>query len=112
MDIYLKGCVNLYGFVTPHQFLKVYNRYNTPKIKKEDLLKWGYKFDRQSHDSYTIYTNAIVNSRVKKEKIDQICYFQDSKKYYTPTEKEILAYSNADYYEKPEHTEELYEFLT
>jgi hypothetical protein len=37
VDTYLKGCVNLYGYVTPRQFLKVYNRYNTPKIKKDDL---------------------------------------------------------------------------
>lgn len=112
VDTYLKGCVNLYGYVTPRQFLKVYNRYNTPKIKKEDLLKWGYKLERHSYDSYTIYTNAIVCSRVGKEKLNQICYFQEGKKYYMPSEQEILAYSNDDYYEKTEYTEKLYQFLT
>jgi len=112
VDIYLKGCVNLYGFVTPRQFLKVYNRYNIPKIKKDDLLKWGHKLYRQSYDSYTIYTNAIINSRVGKEKIDQICCFQEGKRYYMPTEQEIVAYAKNDYYEKTEYTEELYQFLT
>jgi hypothetical protein len=111
VDTYLKGCVNLYGYVTPRQFLKVYNRYNTPKIKKDDLLKWGYKLERHSYDSYKIYMNAIVNTRVPDEKIQQILYFQHQKKYYTPTEQEILAYSDNNYYEKNHFVKELYSFL-
>ena len=90
IDTYLKGCVNLYGFVTPRQFLKVYNRYNTPKIRKDDLLKCGMKLIRCSYDSYYIYTNAIVSKRVPDEKMEEIAYFQQGKKYYTPTQTRII----------------------
>lgn len=38
MDTYLKGCVNLYGFVTIRQFLKVFNRYNQPRAIRGRFL--------------------------------------------------------------------------
>lgn len=111
IDIYLNGCVNLYGYVTPRQFLKVYNRYNTPKILKEDLLKWADKLERQT-DNYAIYTNAIINTKVSDEKINKIIYYQNGKTYYTPTAEEITAYSSPNYYAKTKQTEELYNFVT
>ncbi len=107
IDTYLKGCVNLYGFVTPRQFLKVYNRYNTPKIRKDDLLKYGMKLIRYSYDSYYIYSNAIVNKRVSDEKIGQIAYLQEGKKYYTPTREEILKYADPNYSPENEYTKAL-----
>lgn len=111
IDLYLRGCVNLYGYVTPRQFLKIYNKYNRPKILKEDLLRWANKLNRQS-DVYYIYSNAIVNIRVPDKKIDEIIYYQKDKKYYTPTADEVVAYANDYYYEKTEYTEDLYKFLT
>lgn len=112
IDLYLKGCVNLYGFVTPRQFLKIYNRYNSPKIKKADLLFWRKKFDYHSYDSYTLYGNAITNARVPEEKINEIIYYQEGKKYYDPSKQEILLYSDYNYYEKNIFTEKLHSFLT
>ena len=111
IDTYLKGCVNLYGFVTPRQFLKVYNRYNTPKILKDDLLKCGMKLIRQSYDSYYIYTNAIVSKRVSDEKMEEIAYFQQGKKYYTPTQEEILKYADPNYSPENEYTKALCKFF-
>ncbi len=111
IDTYLKGCVNLYGFVTPRQFLKVYNRYNTPKIRKDDLLKYGMKLIRYSYDSYYIYSNAIVNKRVSDEKIGQIAYLQEGKKYYTPTREEILKYAGPNYFQENEYTKALCDFF-
>lgn len=111
IDAYLKGCVNLYGFVTPRQFLKVYNRYNTPKILKDDLLKCGMKLMRQSYDSYYIYTNAIVSKRVSDEKMAEIACFQQRKKYYTPTQEEILKYADPNYSPENEYTKALCKFF-
>lgn len=111
IDTYLNGCVNLYGFVTPRQFLKVYNRYNTPKIRKDDLLNCGMKLMRYSYDSYYIYSNAIVNKRVSDEKIGQIAYLQEGKKYYTPTQEEILKYADPNYSQENEYTKALCDFF-
>ena len=111
VDKYLRACVNLYGYVTPWQFLKLYNRYNTPKINKEKYLLWSEKLQRHSYEYYTIYSNAIVCSRVSHEKIDEILYYQRGKKYYDPTKEELLKYANPSYYEKTEYTEDLRNFL-
>ncbi|MGN0519995.1 MAG: hypothetical protein ACI4LB_04585 [Candidatus Fimenecus sp.] len=112
MDTYLKGCVNLYGFVTIRQFLKVFNRYNQPKLLKEELIKCADKLVRNSYMHYQIYSNAIVNTQVADEKIGEIVSYQSGKKYYMPQEKEILSYANEHYFEQTPHTKELARFLT
>lgn len=111
MDTYLKGCVNLYGFVTIRQFLKVFNRYNQPKLLKEEFMKCADKLVRHSYMHYQIYSNAIINKQVDKEKIDEIVSYQTGKKYYMPQEEEILSYANAHYFEQTPQTEELTRFL-
>lgn len=112
MDTYLKGCVNLYGFVTIRQFLKVFNRYNQPKLLKEEFMKCADKLVRHSYMHYQIYSNAIINKQVDKEKIDEIVSYQSGKKYYTPREAEILSYANSHYFEQTPQTRELVRFLT
>ncbi len=112
MDTYLKGCVNLYGFVTIRQFLKVFNRYNQPKLLKEEFMKCADKLVRHSYMHYQIYSNAIINKQVDKEKIDEIVSYQSGKTYYMPQEKEILSYANAHYFEQTPQTKELVRFLT
>ena len=37
IDSYLIGTTRLYGFVTPKQFLLVFNRYHEPKLLKSEL---------------------------------------------------------------------------
>lgn len=112
MDTYLKGCVNLYGFVTIRQFLKVFNRYNQPKLLKEEFMKCADKLVRHSYMHYQIYSNAIINKQVDTEKIDEIVSYQSGKKYYTPREAEILSYANSHYFEQTPQTRELVRFLT
>ncbi len=111
MDTYLKGCVNLYGFVTIRQFLKVYNRYNQPKLLKEELMKCADKLERISYADYQIYSNAIVNARVSEEKMDIILSYQSDKTYYMPDEQEILSYASPHFYEHTPQIEELERFL-
>ena len=111
VDKYLRACVNLYGYVTPRQFLKLYNRYNTPKINKEKYLLWSEKLQRHSYEYYTIYSNAVICSRVSQEKIDEIIYYQTGKKYYDPPKEELLKYANPNYYEQNEYTKGLRDFL-
>lgn len=110
-DKYLRACVNLYGYVTPRQFLKLYNRYNTPKINKADFLLWSEKLQKYSYKYYTVYSNAVVCSRVPKGKIDEILYYQSGKKYYDPTNEELLKYADPNYCEKNEYTENLRNYL-
>lgn len=111
VDKYLRACANLYGYVTPRQFLKLYNRFNTQKINKEKYLLWMEKLQRNSYEYYTLYTNAIVYSKVPDKKIDEIIYYQTGKKYYDPTEAELLAYANSNYREQTEYVDEMIAFL-
>ncbi len=111
MDTYLKGCVNLYGFVTIRQFLKVYNRYNQPKLLKEELMECAGKLVRISYTDYQIYSNAIVNVRVSDERMSEILRYQSGKTYYMPTEQEVLAYASPHFYERTPQIEALERFL-
>jgi len=111
VDKYLKACVNLYGYVTPRQFLKLYNRYNAKKINKEKYLLWSEKLQNYSYEHYTIYSNAVICSRVPHSKIDEIIYYQTGKKYYDPSKEELLLYANPNYYEQNEYTNEMLNFL-
>lgn len=111
IDKYLRACANLYGYVTPRQFLKLYNKFNTQKISKEMYLLWMEKLQRNSYEYYTLYTNAIICSKVPNKKIDEIIYYQEGKKYYNPTEAELLAYANPNYREQNEYIEEMLKFL-
>lgn len=111
VDKYLRACANLYGYVTPRQFLKLYNKFNTQKINKEKYLLWMEKLQRNSYEYYTLYTNAIICSKVPNKKIDEIIYYQEGKKYYDPSEAELLAYANPNYREQNEYVDEMLEFL-
>lgn len=111
VDKYLRACANLYGYVTPRQFLKLYNRYNTQKINKEKYLRWIEKLQHNSYEYYTLYTNAIICSKVPNKKIDEIIYYQKGKKYYDPSEEELLAYAKPNYREQNEHVDKMLEFL-
>lgn len=111
VDKYLRACANLYGYVTPRQFLKLYNKFNAQKINKEKYLLWMEKLQRNSYEYYTLYTNAIICSKVPHEKIDEFIYYQEGKKYYDPSESELLAYTNSNYRGQNEYSEEMLEFL-
>ena len=111
VDKYLKACANLYGYVTPRQFLKLYNRYNEKKINKEKYLLWLERLHNHSYLHYTLYSNAIVCSRVSHEKIDEILYYQQGKKYYDPPKDELLKYADPNYYEQSIYTKEMLNFL-
>ena len=111
IDKCLKACVNLYGYVTPRQFLKVYNRYNTPKLLKKELLEHADALEAVSGKYYAVYENAIINTRVSKTVIDETIRQQAEKTYYTPTEAEVETYSRASGYTRTAQTENLTQFL-
>jgi len=111
IDTWLKGAVNLYGYVTPRAFLTLFNKYNTPKLLKAELLKYSNKLDKKSWMYYCIYENAIVNTTVPDEKIQEIFYHQQGKKYYVPTEVELLSRADPTFYEQTPEAESLYKHL-
>ena len=94
IDNWLRAAANLYGYVTPRVFLILFTRYNKPKLLKAELLKYWHKFDVKSWLQYTLYENAIVSMAVMPDKMDVIRYRQQGKKYYMPTDKELLNYLN------------------
>ena len=71
VDKYLKACANLYGYVMPRQFLKLYNRYNENKIKS--LLNSGGRFvlsiDKNQSDVIEYGTRKIRIYPDRKENI-------------------------------------------
>ena len=112
IDLCLKACVNLYGFVTPRQFLKVFNKYNTPKLLKKELLDNAEILEEHSSKYYEVYENAIISTRVNKSVIDRTIGMQAGKNYYTPTEEEVKLYAKANYYPRTQRTKNLMEYLT
>ena len=111
IDLCLKACVNLYGYVTPRQFLIVYNKYNKPKLLKKELMEHAEILEEVSGKFYAVYENAIINTRVNKSVIDDTILHQSGKKYYMPTEKELEVYSRINGYSRTEDTENLTQFL-
>ncbi|NLP47359.1 MAG: hypothetical protein GX345_00260 [Clostridiales bacterium] len=111
IDVWLRSAVNFYGFVTPRAFLIVFNRYNTPKLLKSELMKSANKLLKQLDRNYCIWLDAIVNTSVPGEKIEEILNSQQGKKYYYPTETELLKYKNPNYYERTPQTEALFTYL-
>jgi hypothetical protein len=111
IDTRMKGAVNLYGCVTHRAFLTLFNRYNTPKLLKAELLKYANKLDKKSWMYYCIYENAIVNTTVPDEVIDEVIYRQQGKKYYIPTEEELLCRADEGFYEETPEVNSLYHYL-
>lgn len=111
IDNWLRAAANFYGFVTPRVFLILFNRYNKPKLLKAELMKYWHKFDVNSWKYYALYDNAITRRGVGFEKIDEVQFRQQGKKYYMPTEGELLNYLDPDYYEKTPESERVYQYL-
>jgi len=80
IDLFLQAFANLYGHITPKQFLLIYNKYNVDRLLKADLMQYANKLNYQAKN-YKIYSNAIVNTTVDTELIDNIIYYQSNKKY-------------------------------
>lgn len=110
IDKYLQGMTTLYGFVTHRQFLKIYNRFNDAKLLKADLLEFSDKLC-ENNSSYIIYDNGIVNNNVDKSVIDYNYDLQQGKKYYDPTEEEVLNRAKTRYYEKTPEVTKLQNFF-
>lgn len=111
IDLWLRCAVNYYGAITPRAFLVLFNRYNKPKLLKDELLKYTYKLNRQIDKNYYIYTNYIVNREVNRQKIDEIIYHQSGKKFYYATDNELLIYENPEYYQPTDETKALIDYL-
>ena len=91
IDTWLKGAVNLYGYMTPRAFLTLFNKHNTTKLLKAELLKYSNKLDKKSWMYYCIFENAIVNTTVPDKYIQETYYRQQGKKYYLPTKEDYSA---------------------
>ena len=112
VDIYLRCAANYYGHITPRAFLSLFNKYNEEKLLKAELMKYWNKLMRQYDRNYVLYDNAIISSRVKEQKIDEIMYYQQGKKFYLPPKDELLKHIDDYYYEKNEYTESVRSFFT
>ncbi len=111
IEKYLSAAANLYGHIMPRAFLVLFNRYNKQKLLKSELMKYWNKLMRQDNRNYILYENAIISNRVKPDRIDQIIHYQGTKKFYIPSEQELLKYASDSYYEETEYTSELRVFL-
>ncbi len=110
IDLYLQACANLYGHITPKQFLLIFNKYNTPKLLKTELLQYSNKLNRQA-ENYYIYSNAIINTTVEPEVINRTIYYQSDKKYYVPAKEELLKWVDERYYSTTPQSDKLQDIL-
>lgn len=108
---YMVALARLYGIVPWRQFIKVFNRYNTPKITKKEILDTP-AYWRKSEIYCSLYTNALVYSRVDGELIAKAQSQAIGKEYYMPTEEEVLALSKPkEYIEQSEAHMILYDTI-
>lgn len=112
IDLYLRAAVNLYGFVTPKQFIYLYNKYNKDerKLLKKEFVSY-LDILNNSTNQYTLYLDAIINNSVSMMVILTVSRDQGDKKYYEPTKEEFLKYVNKKYYPINEYTQKLQEYL-
>lgn len=96
IDLFLRSCANLYGHITPRQFLLIYNRYNSDKLLKADLLRFSRKLNHQAKN-YRIFSDAIINMREPIEVLADITMLQEGKKYYIPDREELLRWADDNY---------------
>lgn len=73
-------------------------------------MQYANKLNRQAKN-YMIYSNAIVNTTVDTEIIDNIIYYQSNKKYYLPNKGELLKLSDGKYFPMTTQTQKLKEVL-
>lgn len=111
IDLWLRCAVNFYGVITPRAFLVLFNRHNTPKLLKDELMKYSHKLNRRIEKNYFIYTNYIVGTDFPKEKIDEILCYQDGKKFYYPDKEEFLKFESKDHYTVTTQTKAFIEYL-
>lgn len=110
IDCYLQACVNLYGHITPRQFLLIFNKYNEKKLLKDELMRSSVKLNGQAAN-YRVYSNAVINTTVEPHIIDKIIYYQQGKKYYVPMKEELLRWRDPGYCREFEQGERLREML-
>ena len=111
IDTYLRCAANYYGHITPRAFLLLFNKHNEEKLLKAELMKYWNKLMRQYDRNYVLFDNAIISSRVEMNRIDEIMYYQEGKKFYIPPKDEFLKYIDDNYYEKNEYTESVRGFF-
>ncbi len=97
---YMVALSRLYGVVEWRQFIKVFNKYNVPKITKKEILDTPAYWKRR--ETYcALYSDMLVSTMLGEEVTDVVLDMAEGKKYYNPTEEEIIALSKPDnYYEK------------
>ena len=111
IDTYLRCAANYYGHITPRAFLLLFNKHNEEKLLKAELMKYWNKLMRQYDRNYVLYDNAIISLRIEMNRIDEIIYYQEGKKFYIPPKDEFLKYIDDYYYEKNEYTESVRGFF-
>lgn len=106
---YMVALSRLYGVVEWRQFIKVFNKYNVPKITKKEILDNPvYGKHRQAY--FNIYTNMLISAMIDEDDIDSILNSAEGKEYYIPSEEEITALSKPNsYFEKSEAHLALYQ---
>lgn len=112
IDLYLRSAVRLYGHITPGKFLQIFNRFHKDhKLYKADLEKWMNKLNYHA-ETYRIYTNAIINTTVPVEVINQTIDEQEGKEFRIPeTAEAFTAWASPSYYPESEEATFLRDYL-
>ena len=90
IDSYLIGTTRLQGFVTPKQFLLVFNRYHEQKLLKSELMKYANKLVRQSRQELSLVQLRQSSRSLKPRRANRAEYFKR-------TDKHSQAYERADF---------------
>jgi len=112
INLYLRSAVRLYGHITPRKFLQIFNRFHKDhKLYKADLEKWMNKLNYHA-ETYRIYTNAIINTTVPVEVINQTIDNQEGKEFQIPeTAEAFTAWASPSYYPESEEATLLRDYL-
>ncbi len=108
---YMIALSRLYGIVEWKQFIKVFNKYNLPKITKKEINDTPIYWTKRE-EYCRLYTDVLMYSRVDEELIEEAYDQAKGKEYYVPTEDEILALSKPkDYMQQSAEHRALYDAI-
>lgn len=110
---YAVALTNLNGVIDVEKVVEIYNSQNELHIdiKDVELLIDEHEEELKHHFVLTGEGYFSHNSIVNKDEVSALFEIKKDKPYYIPDQEELLRYKDADYYEKTEHTERLYQFL-
>ncbi len=111
---YAEAAVNLYGFLSIPELIKIFNRQNKVKTSEEECYevlssRIGVTFDLDLENEYLVH--FMLEKEYKSGALDEFIFESDID-LYIPSKRQFLLYSDEKYTEQTSQLQNLEKFLT